>query len=87
MPLVQLDDDQMSAVINACPLEPAARSAFLAELAVALDAVPPDLRGPGTVHRLIAELQRRWWSPPDLSRSNGQTRWSRSGRKRAPAEA
>ena len=33
--------------------------------------------GDGAVYRVAVEVQRRYWTPPDLSRSNGSSKWSR----------
>ena len=42
------------------------RDGFLQEVADALRGCAEI--GPGTVHRAIAEAQRRHWDPPDLGR-------------------
>jgi hypothetical protein len=31
--------------------------------------------GDGVVYRVVMEVQRKFWSPPDLSRANGTSRW------------
>ena len=48
------------------------RDAFLQEVADALQGCAEI--GPGTVHRAIAEAQRRHWGPPDLSHHSGKYR-------------
>jgi transcriptional antiterminator RfaH len=48
------------------------RDAFLQEVADALQGCAEI--GPGTVHRAIAEAQRRHWDPPDLSHHSGKYR-------------
>ena len=89
---LSLSDDSLSCVMAAAaPLLPERRSAFLEAVARELAALSPDERGPGAVARLCRQLQREHYSAPDLSRSNGQTRWSRTNsrrlRRRAAAEA
>ena len=51
---IRLADDELEAVMNACrPLHPRARDVFLRQVAEAIAALPE--RGPGSVHRAIAE--------------------------------
>jgi hypothetical protein len=58
MPLA-LTDDELSAVQRAtAPIHPGQRDAFLKALASELEQHP--IVGPGLVHRLAAELQRRF---------------------------
>jgi hypothetical protein len=53
----------MSAVLAAShPLPPASRSAFLADVAVALSRLPE--LGDGVVHRVIMDVQRRYFDSP-----------------------
>jgi hypothetical protein len=63
MPLVRLSDDELNAVMRAAqPLDPDRRGLFLEAVAVALaDQVEV---GPGLVHRICAEQQRRFFAPP-----------------------
>jgi hypothetical protein len=66
---LQLTDSQLDAIMHAsAPLQPAVRSAFLVAVADALRDVPI---GDGTVHRVCAELQRRYFDPPNLSYARG----------------
>jgi hypothetical protein len=66
MPL-SLTDDEFTAVLTACqPLSAHSRDAFLRDLATALQGRE---LGPGLVFRTIAQLQGRYFDPPDLSRS------------------
>ena len=67
-PPLKLSDAELDAVFAACrPLQPAARDAFLQELADALQRYPEV--GPGILHRTIATLQRKYFDPPDFSGS------------------
>jgi hypothetical protein len=62
---LSLSDSQLDAVIRAsAPLAPHDRSAFLVAVADALRDV--SVVGDGSVHRICAEQQRRFLSPPDL---------------------
>jgi hypothetical protein len=63
---IKLFDAAMIAVLAASyPLPPKSRSAFLADVAVALARLPEI--GPGAVHRVIVETQRKYFDPPILS--------------------
>jgi hypothetical protein len=63
MPPIALTDAQLDAVFRACaPLQPDARTAFLLDLAAALQG--QGNLGDGTVFRLIREVQRRHFDPP-----------------------
>jgi hypothetical protein len=65
MPPIRLTDDELSAVMAAArPLDVAQRDGFLLEVAASLQAC--DVVGPGTVHRICAETQRRFFDPPNL---------------------
>jgi len=62
---VALSDDELSAVMAAArPLAPRDRDAFLQHIAQVIASMP--IRGPGSVHRAIAELQSRYFVAPDL---------------------
>jgi hypothetical protein len=62
---IKLFDAAMIAVLAASyPLPPKSRSAFLADVAVALARLPEI--GPGAVHRVIVETQRKYFDPPIL---------------------
>jgi hypothetical protein len=62
-PSLRLTDDELDAVFSACrPLQPAARDAFLQELADELRRYPEV--GPGIVYRTIVTLQRKYFDPP-----------------------
>jgi hypothetical protein len=68
MPL-RLSDDELSAVMAAArPIAVAQRDAFLRAVAAALGGRE---LGPGVVHRVCAETQRRFFDPPDLGRASG----------------
>jgi hypothetical protein len=65
--MLSLSDAEYDAIATACrPLPPHNRDAFLRELAAALQGRE---LGPGIVFRTIATVQRRYFDPPDLSRS------------------
>jgi hypothetical protein len=67
MPLA-LTDDELSAVQRAAaPIHPGQRDAFLKALAEELELHP--IVGPGLVHRLAAELQRRFVIAPERGTS------------------
>lgn len=71
---VCLTDDQLTHVIHAAsPLAPNVRGAFLETLALALQ--QQSVIGDGSVHRAIAEAQRRFFDPPDLSRARDQSKY------------
>jgi hypothetical protein len=72
---IRLTDSQMDAIMRAAgPLAPADRSAFL-------EAVAAGLRGrevgDGLLHRVVAEVQRKFFDPPVLERMAGTTKWGR----------
>jgi hypothetical protein len=81
MPL-SLSDDELNAIMLACePLDPDRRDSFLRELADKLAQEP--VIGPGTVGRAIRSTQRDFFSPPDLSHSNGPATLRRDKLRRA----
>jgi hypothetical protein len=64
---VSLDDDQLAIVMAAAqPLEPTARHAFLIAVAAELAKDSPEL-GPGSIHRLVREMQPRYFDAPRLA--------------------
>jgi hypothetical protein len=67
MPLA-LNDDEFAAVqAAAAPIHPLQRGAFLQALAKELELHP--IVGPGLVHRLAADLQRRFVISPERETS------------------
>ena len=65
MPPLKLTDAELDAVFNAArPLAPNVREDFLKEVADRLSSYA--VVGPGTVHRVCLETQRRFFDPPDL---------------------
>jgi hypothetical protein len=75
---IALSDDQMSALLAAAhPLPPDSRSAFLAACACELAKLPAI--GDGALHRVIMQVQRQYFDPPDLSHEHAP-RWSRRRR-------
>jgi hypothetical protein len=74
MPPLALTDSQLDTVYRcAGPLAPAMRPAFLELVAQALAGAGEI--GDGTVARVCAEVQRRFWVPPDLARGAGSSKW------------
>ena len=70
MPPLKLDDAELDVLMSAAaPLEPHRRDAFVTEVAAEL-ARYPEL-GPGVVHRVCRDLQRRHWDAPQLGHSPG----------------
>jgi hypothetical protein len=75
MPL-SLSDDELEIVMTcAAPLAPEDRDKFLRDIAHQLSSQPE--LGPGAVHRLVRETQRRYFDPPHINGGNGVPRWSR----------
>jgi hypothetical protein len=61
--MIALDKDEFEQInFAARPLEPRARSEFLAALVAALEHQPQ--RGPGAIYRVCRDLQRRFFDPP-----------------------
>jgi hypothetical protein len=66
---IRLSDSELEAVMAAArPLDVSVRDAFLQAVAAAL-ANCTDI-GPGTVYRVVAETQRKFFDPPDLSQTS-----------------
>jgi len=66
MPPICLSDEQMSALLAAShPLPPNSRSAFLEHCARELARLP--IVGDGVLHRIVMQVQREYFDPPDLS--------------------
>lgn len=60
---VRLTDDQMSAVLAAShPLPADCRSDFLPDVARTIAELPEV--GDGSLHRIVVEVQRRYFDPP-----------------------
>jgi hypothetical protein len=71
---VHLSDQQLDCVLAAAhPLPPDRRSAFLADVARTL--ASERLIGDGLLHRVIMHVQRQYFDPPDLTRSNGSSKY------------
>jgi hypothetical protein len=70
MPPIHLSDDELDAVMAAArPIAVERRDAFLQDVATLLHGCGEI--GPGVVHRICAEVQRRHFDAPDLSRAAG----------------
>jgi hypothetical protein len=64
---LKLSDDELNAVMAACrPLEPSRRDAFLQQVASTLARCNGEV-GPGTVFRVVRDVQRIYFDAPDLS--------------------
>jgi hypothetical protein len=72
MPLSLSDDEYRAVEAAAGPVHPQQRSAFLQALAKELELHP--IVGPGLVHRLAAELQRRFVIAPERGTSAAEPR-------------
>jgi len=71
---VSLSDDELSAIMRACdPLPPDRRGAFVQEVARMLGACGEI--GPGSVFRVIRDVQKQFFVAPDLSRGRDCSRW------------
>jgi hypothetical protein len=57
------------------PLSPKARGQFLEAVAARLQEVKTI--GDGAVFRTVAEVQQKFFDPPDLGRAAGSSKWSR----------
>jgi len=70
MPPIRLSDEQMSALLAAShPLPPDSRSAFLEHCARELARLP--MVGDGALHRVVMQVQREYFDPPDFQRAVG----------------
>ena len=62
MPPLALSDEQIDALVRAAaPLPPRLRKPFLEDVARALQGRE---LGDGVIHRVVVEIQRRYWDPP-----------------------
>jgi hypothetical protein len=67
---IRLTDSELDAVMAAArPIAVERRDAFLQDVATLLHACVEI--GPGVVHRVCVEVQRRYFEPPDFSRAAG----------------
>ena len=70
--MFKLTSDQVDAVLRAArPLPPTSHAAFLEDVSTALAEL--DDLGDGVVHRVVRDVQRRHWDPPNLSHNH--SRW------------
>jgi hypothetical protein len=66
MPPLALTDEQMNAVMRgAAPLRPQDRDAYLRQVAEQLRGQEP--LGDGLVGRVVRDVQRRFWDPPQFA--------------------
>jgi hypothetical protein len=73
MPPIRLTDAQLDVIMAAAEsLAVADRDPFLRDVAERLRGHEI---GDGILHRTIAEVQARYWHPPDLSRNAGSSKW------------
>ena len=72
--LLALTDEQLTTVFNvAAPLASHSRQYFLEDVARSLGDLPE--LGDGVVARTCAEVQKRYWRAPDLSRAAGTSKY------------
>jgi hypothetical protein len=68
--MVRLTDDELAIVMHAAqPLLPGDRGPFLQQVARALESMPADAIGPGSVARIVRGLQREHFAAPTPGRS------------------
>jgi hypothetical protein len=71
---IRLTDDELTAVFQAAaPLARDVRDSFLQHVAAAL-ATCTEI-GPGTVHRVCRETQKRFFDPPDFSTPGANSKY------------
>jgi hypothetical protein len=76
---VSLSDDELRIVMDcAQPLAPKDRDKFLRDIAHQLSTYPEEL-GPGAVHRLVREIQQRYFDPPRFATTLSAPRPRRTG--------
>jgi hypothetical protein len=74
MPPVRLSDSELDAVMTAArPLPVERRDAFLQQIASTLSNCGE--LGPGVVYRVIAQVQREHFDPPDTNESGGTSKY------------
>jgi hypothetical protein len=75
--MLKLSDAELDAVMAAArPLEPARRDAFLQAVAGALGSCTEI--DPGVVYRVVAEVQRAHFDPPDFNGNAASGKYGRS---------
>jgi hypothetical protein len=75
MPPLALTDEQVDALARiAAPLQPRDRRLFLEDVARELNGREI---GPGLLHRIAVECQRRYWSPPAVDGRPHIGKWAR----------
>lgn len=68
--MLRLSDEQIDALTRiAAPLSPTDRQSFLQDVARELNGREI---GPGILHRIAVECQRRYWSPPAIDGHGGK---------------
>jgi hypothetical protein len=67
MPLALTDSEMQIVLSIGSPIDPSARSAYLEDVAKELNGLVEI--GDGAIARIAREVQRRYWTPPDLSAS------------------
>jgi hypothetical protein len=72
-PPVRITDAELETIMNAArPLSLADRQSFLEHVAAALRS---QTLGDGVVHRVVKELQREFFDPPDLSKARDVSKY------------
>jgi hypothetical protein len=78
--MISLTDEQLDAVLAAArPLAVEDRDPFIRAIAHELEQHNGSI-GPGTVHRCIRDVQKRFFDPPDFTGSAGIGKWDRISR-------
>jgi hypothetical protein len=74
--LLHFSDDQLDQIFRAAaPLNPAERVAFLEDLASTLRQASH--LGDGVVYRMVREVQRRHFNPPETNEPGARSKWQR----------
>jgi hypothetical protein len=78
MPPLGFSDADLDVLARAAaPLQPRDRKPFLEDVARALQGHEV---GPGLLHRIVVEVQRRYWDPPlEADNGDGERRRDRMG--------
>jgi hypothetical protein len=58
---ISYSDDELKVIMAAArPIRPSDRDTFVRQVTAAISAFPPERVGPGLVHRIAMEVQRRF---------------------------
>ena len=74
---ISVSDDELDAVMSAAaPPAPKDRNSFLRAMAVELARHRGEI-GPGLIHRVARDVQKRYFDAPDLFGSGGVSKYQR----------